>query len=309
MGEKDAHQLNLSPKSALASVVGASSTATVADVLELSPHDFTEEVVEKIAIAALVPPDVEKNANAVIVVSNVDQVDVASVATAGYRVIGNSPTEDAVAVGLEMQQKKTQQKPFKGVASTGIELPSTTTEAAQKDRTGNRSITSDVRLNLLPNIPKDVYRFSPGEVSNAEKEWSATLVGALIGSSIPFNSMMDFMTNNWRIELPKLYIKGNDVMVLKFKSIEDRSWVLNRVPLIIDGNKPLILKEWSTGMKIDWSLFESVLVWVKILDIDPIFLSSSHMLDVIGNMIRKPISIDHITHDGKSSLMHVCLLR
>lgn len=86
-------------------------------------------------------------------------------------------------------------------------------------------------------------------------------------------------------------------MILKFKSIEDRSWVLNRGPWIIGGNKTLILKEWSTCMKIDWSLFESVPVWIKILDIDPIFLSLKHMLNVIGNMIGKPIRKDHITND------------
>lgn len=43
--------------------------------------------------------------------------------------------------------------------------------------------------------------------------------------------------------------------------------------------------------------FRSVPIWVKILDIDPIFLSSKHMPDVIGNMIGKPISTDHITFE------------
>lgn len=156
-------------------------------------------------------------------------------------------------------------------------------------------------MSFIPNIPKDVYRFSPDEVSEGEKEWSATLIGALIGSSISFNSMMEFMTENWPIDLPKLYIKENGVMVLKFKNIEDRSWVLNRGPWTIGGNKTLIIKEWSTGMKIDWSSFESIPVWVKILDIDPIFLSSSHMLNVIGNMIGKPIIKDHITNVEKLS--------
>lgn len=50
-------------------------------------------------------------------------------------------------------------------------------------------------------------------------------------------------------------------------------------------------------MSIDWSNFISVPVWVKVLDIDPIFLSSKHMLEVIGNMIGKPISSDHISND------------
>lgn len=48
-------------------------------------------------------------------------------------------------------------------------------------------------------------------------------------------------------------------------------------------------------MAIDWSSFNSIPVWAKVMDIDPIFLSSKHMLGVIGNMIGKPISVDSIT--------------
>lgn len=35
---------------------------------------------------------------------------------------------------------------------------------------GNRLITREVRLNVLPNVPKDVYKFSKEEVAEAESE-------------------------------------------------------------------------------------------------------------------------------------------
>lgn len=50
-------------------------------------------------------------------------------------------------------------------------------------------------------------------------------------------------------------------------------------------------------MAIDWSSFNSIPVWDKVMDIDLIFLSSKHMLGIIGNMIGKPISVDSITHE------------
>lgn len=86
-------------------------------------------------------------------------------------------------------------------------------------------------------------------------------------------------------------------MVFKFKKVEECHWVLKNGPWVLGGNKPLILKEWRTGMSIDWSSFESVPVWVKIVDIDPIFISSKNMLEIIGNMVGKPISMDHVTYE------------
>lgn len=71
----------------------------------------------------------------------------------------------------------------------------------------NRNITKEVRLNFIPNVSKDVYKFSKDEVANAEKEWSATLIGALIGSTISPNAIIDFMRSNWLVELPKLFLK------------------------------------------------------------------------------------------------------
>lgn len=183
---------------------------------------------------------------------------------------------------------------LKGSASLSkTQQNSTTTQGAK----GNRSLTNEVRLQVNPDIPRDVYKFSLEEVAEAEQEWSATLIGVLIGKPITFNAMTEFIKSCWQVKQPKLYLKNNGIWVIKFKSMEDRRWVLTNGPWMIDGHKSFILKEWSTGMSIDWSSFASVPVWVKVLDIDPIFLSSKRMLEVIGNMIGKPISSDHISYE------------
>lgn len=83
-------------------------------------------------------------------------------------------------------------------------------------------------------------------------------------------------------------------MVFKFGSTKDRLWVLENGPWLVGGNKSPIVKEWCTGMPIDWTSFQSVPVWAKILDIDLMLLSLNHMIKVIGNMIGKPLSVDRI---------------
>lgn len=170
---------------------------------------------------------------------------------------------------------------------------------------GNRRITDEMRLKVIPNLPRDVYKFSADEVAEVEAEWNATLIGVLVGARLPLQGMDTFMESHWKIPQPKIFLKDNGVWVFKFHSVEDRLWVLQNGPWIVGGNKPLILKTWKTGEAIDWASFKSVPVWAKIVDIDPMLLSSNHMPEVIGNMIGKPISIDRITHEVEK-LSYAC---
>lgn len=177
----------------------------------------------------------------------------------------NYPTADATTGEAEMQQKAIDSIEIEAVLLPAVQQriieandqsvahsqQLADLKVADKVSMRNRKITDVVRLRALPNVPKDIYKFTLEEVAEAEKEWSATLIGALIGSPLSYNAMVEFMKDNWQVALPKLFIKDNGVLVLKFKNAEDRSWVLNRGPWLIGGNKPLMLKEWCTGMSID----------------------------------------------------------
>lgn len=93
-------------------------------------------------------------------------------------------------------------------------------------------------------------------------------------------------------------LKENGIWIIKFQNIEDRSWVIDNGPWLIDGVKPIALKEWEPGMKMTWSSFDSVPVWLILSDLDPIFLSQ-HMLSVIGSMVGAPICMDKFTTSKK----------
>lgn len=182
--------------------------------------------------------------------------------------------------GMYKSVSPEQEKLSEGAAQVGGEWARNKEAAFAR----NRLITREVRLNVLQNVPKDLYKFSKEEVAEAESEWNATLIGVLLGSLVSPDVMTEFIKNNWEVEMPKIYIKENRVMIFKFKKIEECNWVLRNGPWMLGGNKPLILKQCRTGISIDWTSFESVPVWVKIIDIDPIFISSKQMINIIGNM-------------------------
>lgn len=81
-------------------------------------------------------------------------------------------------------------------------------------------------MNVIPNIPKDVYRFTTEEVATVEEEWSAVLIGVLIGKLLSRAALMDYFERNWEVKPTKLFIKDNRVLVLNFTMREDRLWVL-----------------------------------------------------------------------------------
>lgn len=100
-----------------------------------------------------------------------------------------------------------------------------------------------MRLKVIPNVPKDIYKFSTEQIADVESNWSATFIGVLVGNKIPYFDMVDYLKSHWQIPPLKLFYKDNGIMVLKFRTKEDRMWVLENGPWLIEGNKPLILKE------------------------------------------------------------------
>lgn len=58
---------------------------------------------------------------------------------------------------------------------------------------GNRKIFDAVRLPIMPNIPKDVYKFKVEEVAKAE-EWRYTLIGVVVGARVSRKILVDLMT-------------------------------------------------------------------------------------------------------------------
>lgn len=93
----------------------------------------------------------------------------------------------------------------------------------------------------MPNIPKDVYKFTQEGVASAEIEWKETLIGVVVGARVSRKAMVNFMTSSWNVAKPKLNFKDNGVIMLKFCSHEDKLWVLEKGPWLLKGLRPLIL--------------------------------------------------------------------
>lgn len=133
--------------------------------------------------------------------------------------------------------------------------------------------------------------------ADAMHKWESTMVGSVLGSSIPVGVLTAFMKRNWPFDQPEFHV-STGMIVFRFKSAADCDWVLEHGPWWIDATRPLLLKAWTEGMAMDWTVFKEVPIWVRILDISPIYLSN-HMLSLIGSAIGKPIMMDGYTasHD------------
>lgn len=163
---------------------------------------------------------------------------------------------------------------------------------------GNSNFVHDSSLNFIPNLDKHVYNFSYSEIAKETVEWQAVLLGGIIGANISIDSFKKFASLNWKVNCPDFSLMRNGIWIIKFLNAEDRSWVVENGPWLIEGMKPIALNEWEPGMKMDWSSFDSVPVWTILSDLDPIFLSQ-HMLNVIGSMIGSPICMDKFTTQRK----------
>lgn len=160
--------------------------------------------------------------------------------------------------------------------------------------TGVCKIEDKIHLDFIPNIDKQLYKFDLSDVAAEFDEWNIVLLGGVIGPNISVSSMIDFAKANWKVSVPNVILKSNVIWIFKFGSTEDRDWVETNGPRIIDGIKPLTLKIWETGMNISWDVFEAILVWIILPNLDPVFYSY-RMLSAIGSMIGIPVCMDNFT--------------
>ncbi|XP_039047666.1 uncharacterized protein LOC120188249 [Hibiscus syriacus] len=91
----------------------------------------------------------------------------------------------------------------------------------------------------------------------------------------------------------KVSLAGPNLFVFSFLDVGLREWVLENGPWHIQ-NKPLILRDWTPGMKklsFDLSLLP---IWVQLYNV-PLELYSQKGLSYIANALGKPLFMDSIT--------------
>ena len=70
--------------------------------------------------------------------------------------------------------------------------------------------------------------------------------------------------------------------------------MVDKGPWLIHGNRPLMLRRWEDGRRMDMRSFEKVPVRVKIPNLHPWF-RSTQMIVTIRSMIGEPVCLDGVT--------------
>lgn len=86
------------------------------------------------------------------------------------------------------------------------------------------------------------------------------------------------------------------VFVFNFAKEQDLEWVIHHGPWMVGGIKPLALRRWTEGIKLDPSCFESAQVWVNLPKLDVRFWEDD-FFEKIGSAIGNPIFVDKVTEN------------
>ena len=84
------------------------------------------------------------------------------------------------------------------------------------------------------------------------------MLGTILGASTSLEAMMKYVIKAWVDHVPEVRILSNGVFQLRFTILEDLEWVMKTGPWMLDGNKPLMLRRWEDGVRMDMRSFDKV---------------------------------------------------
>lgn len=160
---------------------------------------------------------------------------------------------------------------------------------------GNRDTENGWKLKYILSDESDVVDYSYAEVLTEVNRWRFTLVGVPMGMSASIAMMERYVENRWSM-VQKLEIRmtNSGVFLFSFQSEADMQVILNKGPGMIGGTRPMLLKQWYPGIKLDPRSVESVHLWITLPDLGYQFWSKE-MLSKIVSKVGKPLATDKLT--------------
>lgn len=96
------------------------------------------------------------------------------------------------------------------------------------------------------------------------------------------------------VRKPEIQLTNSGVFLFSFQSEEDMNVILNKGPGMIGGTRPLLLKQWHLGIKLDPRNVENVHLWITLPDLGYQFWSEE-MLSKIVSKVGRPLVMDKMT--------------
>ncbi|KAK1312102.1 hypothetical protein QJS10_CPA07g00429 [Acorus calamus] len=125
----------------------------------------------------------------------------------------------------------------------------------------------------------------------ANEFWANSIVGYIIGINPVYTPFLQFLTRLWKPKGDfKLFLKGNGFFLVKFSLQEDMMAVLEGGPWTM-SNRPFILRQWSSTVKMEHQRLSSIPIWVKFPTL-PLHLWTPSAIGKVTSAIGTPLFMD-----------------
>lgn len=129
------------------------------------------------------------------------------------------------------------------------------------------------------------------------RTWQNALVGVLLGLSITFSVVKQFVNSKWR-EIGKVEVtmlrKG--LYVFNFETVESKNLVLDQSPWPW-GSRMMYLRQWSPDLDLETTGFKSVPVWVHLPGLK-LHYYTNEVLSKMMSFVGKPLYSDQHTAES-----------
>lgn len=96
-----------------------------------------------------------------------------------------------------------------------------------------RALCRDIKiekLSFVPEINGDHIEPLVDKFTEAVMSWGAMLLGVVMGNEITIATLTSSMRRSWPFETPKFLVTDIGIIVMKFRTREQRDWVLEQGP-------------------------------------------------------------------------------
>ncbi|XP_058783726.1 uncharacterized protein LOC131658451 [Vicia villosa] len=141
---------------------------------------------------------------------------------------------------------------------------------------------------------KETITIDEADVTEEIKYWENAIILFALGETLSMHAVKNFMEKTWNfVALPELYFNDSGYFIVRFKSYEDLSQVMEQGPYFIYG-KPLFLKYWSIDFELKDDLLRVLPLWITLPNL-PLHLWGEKSLSKIASAVGRPIMTDECT--------------
>ncbi|XP_058783636.1 uncharacterized protein LOC131658346 [Vicia villosa] len=162
---------------------------------------------------------------------------------------------------------------------------------------GNRNLSKGMVVEFVaPQIidGEEKIIIDESDVASELTYWENAVILFALGETLSMHAVKNFMEKSWNfVALPELYFNDAGYFIVRFKSYEDQTKVMEQGPYFIYV-KPIFLKYWSIDFELKADLLRVLPLWITLPNL-PLYLWGEKSISNITSDVGRPITTDECT--------------